>query len=201
MVKFFTFLRQLFNMRKGFMFVLFLLVFIPSVHAQMLSVKLNIQGVENAIYIPGVGERLASSISEEVYTTPQHFYILSYSGTSLNGLVARDGLRVYATNNETFHSIGIDQNLDNSRIFLVFSKGNWRTVESKIDLIESGKFLAAISPSFAFGLGTLYPIRLILTYTGIDLIGNFILGMGQHKIVVENLGTSDGKTLVKITRI
>jgi hypothetical protein len=73
-------------------------------------------------------------------------------------------------------------------------------IGSRIGLIEAGSFLSQISPSFAFPLGGLYPIRLLLKYPNIDLEGNLILGKGQHRIVIENKGVSGGKPVVEIRR-
>ena len=98
------------------------------------------------------------------------------------------------------HFIEIEQNLTNSRVFLVSTQGDWNAIDNRISLIEAGRFLSQISPSFAFPLGGLYPIRLLLKYSNIDIDGDFILGKGQHRLVIENKGVSGGKPVVQIRK-
>ncbi len=182
--------------------VLVLLAVSPLVSGAALSVRLNINNTLNTVYIPGEGEKDSSELgAETVYTNPPHYYLASYLNNIMTGLAAASGISLAVGSTPTNHSIAIEQDTANSRIFLIFTTGDWRVIDNRIDLIEAGNFLAEISPSFAFGLGSLYPIKLILYYTDILIQGDMILQRGQHRLVVENEGLSGGKPVVTIKKI
>jgi hypothetical protein len=172
---------------------------IPNSSAYTLSVRLNISNTVNTIYIPGMGERDSSSLgSETSYSSPDHFYLASYSGGFLSGLASKSGESLVFGNGESSHFLEIEQNLTGSRVFLASTQGNWHDMDSRISLIEAGTFLSQVSPSFAFSLGGLYPVMLLLKYPNMDMEGDFILGKGQHRLVIENRGLSGGKPVVRI---
>jgi hypothetical protein len=153
------------------------------------------------VYIPGIGEVISGSLGvENTYSNPPHFYLASYSGGFLNGLAAKSGQNLMAGSGSGFHFIEIEQNLTNSRIYLAATQGDWHAIENRIGLIEAGNFLSQISPSFAFPLGGLYPVRLLLKYQTIDLSGGFSLGKGQHRLVIENKGVSGGRPVIEIRK-
>lgn len=177
-------------MKKLFILFAFLMLFIPA-NAYEFQVKLNINNTESIVYIPGIGEINASDIADAVYTNPLHFYTASYLNNLMTGLVSysRNPISIAISKSADTHSIQISQNLTNSNIFLVFTKGNWNTIENRIGLIESFKFLSKISPSFSFGLGLAYPIKLILKYSGINIENNLVIQKGLHRLSIKNTGT------------
>jgi hypothetical protein len=181
----------------GFLLAIFLAVSTAS--AYTLNIRLNINNTANTVYIPGVGEQPSSGISGE-YTNPAHFYLASYQGGFLNGLAAKSGQRLSLGSDSDSHFLEVEQNLSNSRIFLTSTQGDWHAMDSRISLIEAGKFLSQVSPSFAFPLGGLYPLRLLLKYPNIDIAGDLILGKGQYRLVIENKGLSGGKPVVEIRK-
>lgn len=181
----------------SFLLVVFLSVGNASAHT--LNVRLTINNTQNTVYIPGVGEQPSSGISGQ-YSSPPHFYLASYSGGFLNGLAAKNGERLVVGSGSGYHFIQLEQNLTNGRIYLTATQGDWRAIDNRISLIETGKFLSQISPSFAFPLGGLYPIRLLLKYQNIDVSGDLILGKGQARLVIENKGLSSGKPVVEIRK-
>ncbi|MEM5812357.1 MAG: hypothetical protein QW286_01435 [Candidatus Aenigmatarchaeota archaeon] len=184
-----------------FVSVLAVIFLLPQVSGYNLSVKLKINNTINTIYIPGAGEQGSGSLpTESSYTNPPHFYIASYYGDFLNGLASSTGQEISAGREGDYHFIGIRQEVNGSRIFLAVTKGNWHAMDERIPLIEAGRFLSQISPSFAFPLGGLYPIRLLLKYPNIDINGDFVIAKGIHKIVVENKGISSGKPVVEIRK-
>ena len=183
----------------GFSLLLTVLLASGSASAYTLNVRLNINNTANNVYIPGVGERPSSGISGE-YASPPHFFLASYSGGFQNGLAAKSGQRLSVGSDSDSHYLEIEQNLTNSRVFLTTTQGDWHAMDSRIGLIEGGKFLTQISPSLAFPLGGLYPIRLLLKYPNIDIAGDFILGKGQTRLVIENKGASGRKPVVEIRR-
>lgn len=180
-------------------FSLFLLEVIGEEHT--LQIKLRINNTSNYVYIPGIGEEPASELGNETYTSPTHYYLASYLNNLLIGLVGATGNKLTVSNTSTTHSIEIDQDLTKSRVFLTFTRGDWKTVDKRINLIEMGQFLTQIAPSFAFGLGNYYPIKIVLSYTNIDIKGKAIKHKGTYEVLVECNESIAGKPVVilKIT--
>jgi len=187
---------------KKFILLAFLFVFltVPNASAYTLSVRLNINNTVNTVYIPGIGDVPSESLGETSYPNPPHFYLASYSGGFLNGLAAKSGQNLVVGSDSNSHFLEIEQELNSSRIFLTATQGDWHAIDSRISLMEAGRFLSQISPSFAFSLGGLYPIRLLLKYPNIDLAGDFSIAKGQHRLVIENKGVSGGKPVVEIRK-
>jgi len=169
-----------------------------------LYVKLVINNTNNIVYIPGVGELNSSDLDYQVYGNPPHYYLASYLEDAVSGMVfsmqipRAVAVSTNASNNT--HYLALEQDMENSRVFLVFTLGNWRAIESRIALIEAGRFLTNILPSFSYGLGNKYSLDLALGYADIDLQGRLRLRKGSHKIVISNNGTSAGKPVIVIGR-
>ncbi|MBL7206378.1 MAG: hypothetical protein ISS36_02135 [Candidatus Aenigmarchaeota archaeon] len=161
-----------------------------SVSAYEFQVKLTLDNLDNKVYIPGTGEVSSSDIVDAVNTNPIHFYLASYLNNVLAGLVTynKNSTAIAVSKSGSTHSIQVNQNLANSNAILVFTKGNWKTIDNRITLIERLKFLSRISPSFSYGLGLKYPIKLLLS-PGIDIANNMTAQRGLHKIAVENTGS------------
>ncbi len=169
-----------------------------------LYVKLVLNNTDSTVYIPGVGEVDSSTLIENVYNNPPHYYLASQLDNAVSGLVFSMRIpRVLSVGRNATaqtHYLSIDQDLESSRVFLVFTEGGWRVIETRMALIEAGRFLTNILPSFSYGLGNRYSLDLALGYMDIDLRGNMRLRKGTHKIVIENNGTSGGKPVVVIGR-
>jgi hypothetical protein len=169
-----------------------------------LFVKLVLNNTDSMVYIPGVGEQKSSEMDYQSYGKPPHYYLASYLDNALSGLVFSmqipRGVSAGSNESDQTHFIAVDQDMENSRLFLVYTLGNWREIESRIALIESGRFLTSILPSFSFGLGNRYSLDLALGYADIDLQGKVRLRKGTHKLVIENNGTAAGKPVVVISR-
>ena len=88
------------------------------------------------VYIPGIGETSASSIGDITRSGPPHFYLASYLNNMLTGLVAKEGGFIRAANDQTTHTLEINQNLQGSRIFLTFTEGNYQAIQKNIGLIH-----------------------------------------------------------------
>ena len=169
-----------------------------------LYLKLVINNTDNIVYIPGEGEFNSSSLADQIYSNPPHYYLASYLGNVVSGLVFSmqipGAVRVGRNASGNTHYIALDQDLERSSVFLVFTLGDWKVIENRIALIEAGRFLTNILPSFSYGLGNKYSLDLALGYADIDLRGRLRLLKGSHKIVIENNGTSAGKPVVVISR-
>ena len=192
-------------MRKGYVAVLFVIVMVAVVtfsfdasgQGHTTQVKLNINNTVNTIYIPGQGEISAGSLGFATFNNPDHFYLASYSGGYLTGLVAADGDLLEVSNTGTYHSLKIDQ-ASEGKTLLIFSQGDWSNVQKEIEGFENGKFLKYPMPSFGFGLGGYYPLDVMLSYNDIDIDGTLGQSKGNIKIRIENKGVTDNKPVVEI---
>ncbi|MBU0530355.1 MAG: hypothetical protein ABIH52_03530 [Candidatus Aenigmatarchaeota archaeon] len=178
--------------------ILVLLSF-QSVQAQTdFQVRLTLNNTDANVYIPssGVGETSSSLLGTGTnYTTPTSFYLASYLGNILTGLVTSGGNRLFVSNTTSTHTLMISQNITPRKvIFLTLTQGGWEDVDKRISLIKTGSFLSKISPTFGFGLGTLYPIKILINYTQIDIRGDIILKRGLHEFKIDyNDTTSDNR--------
>lgn len=195
-------------MRKGYVVALFVIVLaasvtllFPEAHGQgnTVQVRLRINNTSNMVYIPGVGEAPSGSLGFVSYQNPDHYYLASYSGTYLTGLVAADGNSLEVSNTQTYHTLKIDQEAE-GKTFLVFSQGDWNNIEKEIEGVESDKFLRYPSPSFGFGLGDYYPLTVLLGYTDIDIEGNLDQSKGILRLTIENKGISGNRPVVEIKK-
>lgn len=166
--------------------------------AQNFTVRVTINNTDNRVFIPGVGERDSRDLGDITLYNPPHFYLASYLNNVLTGLVAAKGEYIRAYNSTANHTLEITQEIQRSRIFLVFSEGDYRNIDKNIGLIEQEDFLSQISPSFAYGLGVLSPIKVVLEYPDIDLVGGFSLRRGDYKLLINYQGVSGNKPVVGI---
>lgn len=174
---------------------------IPLALAGAFEVQLKINDGNSSLYIPGIGEKPAYEVSSNNYLTPPHFYISSQDGSLLKSLVSLYGSPVSIGIDKAAgsHTIKLKQRA-NSSALLVFSRGDWRSIENRMRDMERGVFLANIEPSFAFGLGAGYALKMILHYPAIDIAGDMVLQKGIHRLKIENLGTENGRLKVGISR-
>ena len=186
-------------MKRAVAIVMVFLMSAGLVQAQTLNVKLTINNVQNDVYMPGTGEIASDSLGPgTTYSNLDHFYIASYFNNLLYALVGRTGNNVRASNDLTSHNITFNQNLQGSKVFLGFTKGDYNNIESVISSIEDGTFFLEIAPSFSFGIGYLNPVKVLLAYTDINLTGDVRLHSGFRKLTVSNMGFMNGKPVVEI---
>ncbi len=194
-------------MRKAYAFTFILmisaalLVMFPTVNSQghTIQIKLNINNTSNTVYVPGVGETPAGSLGSATYSDPDHYYLASYSGSYLTGLVAADGNSIGVSTASGYHTLELDQDAG-EKALLVFSQGDWDSIEKEILGLEQGKFFKYPSPSFGFGLGEYYPVMVMLRYTDVDLDGSLDQSKGSFKLTIENKGVSGGKPVVGLRK-
>jgi hypothetical protein len=170
-----------------------------------IQVKLVLNSTADNIYIPslGAGEKSFSQLSTATYASPDHYYIASYNNDILKSVVAsgENPLSIFTDKSPSAYGIGTEQRYAGSMVFIVFSKGNWRAVNSKMGIIENGEFLASPEPSFAYGLGNEYPLKIVLKYDNIDINRTSIIWRGYNRLKVEKTGSSGGKAIVDVGRI
>ncbi|MCD6590477.1 MAG: right-handed parallel beta-helix repeat-containing protein [Candidatus Aenigmarchaeota archaeon] len=160
-----------------------------------LQVKLVLNNSEASIYVPGYGE---VSKNNQTYTNPKYYYIVSYMQNILTGLLLKSNnpVSLFTDTQDTNYAIAIDTQMPNSMIFVIFSEGNWVTVNRRISLINRGEFLKYPKPTFAFGLGT-YEVDFVIPLGNVS--GRAILHKGEHKISIKHGGVTQGKVLIEIT--
>ncbi|MBI4176346.1 MAG: hypothetical protein HY518_04015 [Candidatus Aenigmarchaeota archaeon] len=173
-----------------------------SAGAQKVDFNLTISGADstNSVYVPGVGAIQPSSDLNLIPLPlqPPHYYVASYYNNVLWGLAASKGSSVGISEAGSDQTVNIRQNLQGSRVFLVFSKGDYKNIEKNIGLVESGAFLLQNVPSFAFGSIQFLPVKILLDYQDIDLSGDFTLQSGTFQIILSNEGLTGTKPLVRL---
>jgi hypothetical protein len=164
-----------------------------------LVVKLIISNTDNDIFIPGVGI-LPSDTVDYQYSLPPHYYMASYLNNVLTGLVftGRIPRGIAAGSDSLSHFITLEQDLENSKILLAFTQGEWKAIAERVTSIESGEFLSNILPSFSYGLGKNHLAQLSLYYEDTDLEGRFSAKRGIWSLMLENNGTKNGKVAVSL---
>ena len=187
-------------MKRTVIIALIFLISIGFVRAQTLNVKLTINNVQNEVYIPGTGEIASGSLGPgTTYPSPDNYYIASYFNNLMYALIGASGTSLGASNDFSSHNITLNQPLQNSRILLGFTKGDYNRIDSVIESIEDGSFLQEIAPSISFGLGYLNPVKVLLAYTDINITGDVRLHSGFRKITVTNRGFVNNMPVVEIT--
>lgn len=162
------------------------------------QVTLTLNNSDPNVYVPAasVGETQASQLGTGTkYTSPDSFYLASYLGNVLTGLVTSFGEYIFVSNTSSSHTLKISQNVTPHRsIFLTLTQGDYRDIDKRMGIIKTADFLTNVKPTFGYGLGSLYPIKIIRNYTEIDIRGNSILQKGKREIVIDyNDTTSDNK--------
>jgi parallel beta-helix repeat protein len=168
-----------------------------------MQIKLVLNNTSDNIYIPGTGEISFASLSTSEYSTPNKYYAASYSNNVLKGVVFSymSPLSVITEKGSSIYGIGTSQRMSNSEAFIVLSKGNWRNINNRIESIESNDFLLEPEPSFSYGTGGEYPLKLLLDYSNIDINKTLKIERGFSKLTVEKLGMSGNKVNIEINRI
>ncbi|MEM2117283.1 MAG: NosD domain-containing protein [Thermoplasmata archaeon] len=168
-----------------------------------LEVKLILNSTSDNIYIPGYGEFTFSSLQANEYFSPKNYYIASYSNDILKGIIFAQlkPISLITEKSQNTYGLGTKQTFQNSMIFLVFSKGNWRSINNRIGLIEKGDFLSYPSPTFGFGLKKTY-LKITIDYKNLDINKTTIFWKGYNQIIIENIGkTSNNKVGVIVEKI
>jgi|GEM_PF-2870420 len=165
-----------------------------------IQLTLNLGNLANDVYVPGAGEVASASIINTSYSNPDRWYVASYLNDMLSALVFSYQTPVLLMVNRTSaaHSLTLSQGIQNSKSFLVFSSGSWRTIDDRMDLIEKREFMSKDSPSFAYGLGLERAIKILLSYGNIDIVDDLILQAGTHDIITENIGRTGAQVMLRV---
>jgi hypothetical protein len=173
--------------------------------ANSLGIKLTVPSTTHQVYVPGVGASNVGQLSPNTWTNPTHYYISSWLVDNLYGLAHAYQNFVSIGFNKTSdnHTLILSQNISNSQTFLVFSKGSWEKMDRGMALIESGEFMNKITPTFGFGLGTVYSIKMLLPYTDLDMGSTLRINpsSGTQKVLFKYNHTLNQKPVIVEKRI
>jgi hypothetical protein len=170
------------------------------------SISLNYTHNANIVHV-GTSDfsRVASGVWAEVaVSNPSEAYVTSYSTANniLIGIIGVKANRITASGSGNFHTIGINQSMTGSFVMITFSEGDWRTIDNKLADIKSGAFMQSISPSFAYGLGLKYPIKIVLNMSRIDIQNKLVLNPGLHDLLLDyNTTGANGRPVFEITTL
>ncbi|MEE9323429.1 MAG: hypothetical protein V3U72_02690, partial [Candidatus Aenigmarchaeota archaeon] len=172
-----------------------------------LNVRLVLNETSAKTYVPaeasGEEEKTLTNLEYEYYPTTDNYYLTSYYNRSLYGLVFQGQNLIGTLTDKTSNTftLGMDLKHPNSVVFLVFSKGDWRDVENRINLIKSEEFLDYSEPSFSFGLGDTYRMKVFLEYEDMDVLGgDSSIGTGEHPLSIKHGGMAGEDIRLNITR-
>jgi hypothetical protein len=173
-----------------------------AVSSIILQIKLVLNSTSDNVYVPGAGETAFSGLTNNEYVSPGHYYAASYSNEALKALVfsGMNPVSILTGKDTSTYNIGINQRFANSMVLLVFSRGNWMQISNRMASIETGDFLSYIEPSFSFGLGKNYPLKVVIGYENIEINKTLTIGRGYNKLVIENVGMMSNKPGIKIDR-
>jgi len=178
---------------------------VPTVSPKNLTVSISLNNTNNMVYVAssGVGPTNSSELgSGTEYSSLTYGYAASYSAQSaLVGIVGYDAIFVNVSNTTGAHTMEMNQNIT-ERFLLAVTFGDWETVENRMPSIERRDFLQEISPSFSYGIGMLYSIKMIVNCSGIDIQNNLILNPGRHRMLLDyNETDSSYRPIMRITTI
>lgn len=162
---------------------------------------LRLDNLANEVYVPGTGTIASASITNSSYGNPTHWYLASYLNNSLNALVFsyQEPAMLEVNRSSSSHKLVMSQNLENSKSLLVFTSGDWQAIDNRMGLIEEMEFMNEISPSFSYGLGISYLVKVLLSYPDIKFNDNMTFGKGFHDIIFYNMGIQDRNVLLGVS--
>lgn len=165
----------------------------PDVYSLSLQLKLTLDNTENFVYIPGEGEVASNTLGNKTFQNPKYYYLASYLNNILYALVffTETPLSLSVENTSINHTLILSQEIENSNIFLVFTQGDWKSIENKISYIEAGEFLDISSPTFGFGFGIYRTILFLLNYPEFDIQQNRIIQTGKRRVIIDYVNYTD----------
>ncbi|MBN2101520.1 MAG: hypothetical protein JW716_01465 [Candidatus Aenigmarchaeota archaeon] len=135
---------------------------------------------------------------------PERRYYISFGEQGyVFAPVSESGMGVFPSASLLGPSVSLEQSFTNPAILFAVTKGDNKTIDRRIDMIRTGEFFTKITPSFAFGFGSEYPIKILLD-NKLDMTGGtdgrIRMGTGYHKIEFEIDEDNQGSQSVGVTR-
>lgn len=88
----------------------------------------------------------------------------------------------------------------NSKTYLVYTKGDRNTIDSRIPILISDDFDTIVDPSFGFPLSKKNIISISLEYENINVVSKDIFGAGFHDLIIGTGGEDGNRYLIDIRR-
>ncbi len=186
--------------------IILIVLTIPPVHSQTtanttMQIKLTLNNTGAKYYIPGAGEFSYAALPVNTYSSPPHFYLSSYLNNMMISLVYSYQSPVSVSTDKSGGTYTFEHSLNfsNSIVFLVFSSGTWKVVDNRIGMIENREFLTKPKPSFSYGLGDKYELKVLLGLKNMNITsGNQVMQSGYYNMIIENKGKVGGKDTISV---
>jgi hypothetical protein len=148
-----------------------------------IGIRLTLPGLTNQVQVPGIATGGSGQLAQGTWERPSHYYIASWLSDTVYGLVHyyQDARSVGLERTSSNHTLVLVQNLTNSHALVVFTAGDWVAINNRMAMIESAAFMEKIAPSFAYGLGLFYPIKIILK-TDTNILNDVIIHTGTYPL-------------------
>ncbi|MBU0953615.1 MAG: hypothetical protein KKA90_04345 [Nanoarchaeota archaeon] len=166
----------------------------------LLEITLTQNTTAGTVTLPNEGTKLPTQHSNK--TGIGDTYLVHTVGNSVAALVFSQTNPHSIVYNQTTGQVTLQlrQNLTPSQAFLVFTKGDERTVLDHLTDITSSTFLTKPMPSFAFATNK-YAVRFIMNISGVNLTTPLLLKKGIQTIEIANdQGSVNGTVNIAITR-
>ncbi|HDD46144.1 MAG TPA: hypothetical protein ENG42_01595 [Candidatus Aenigmarchaeota archaeon] len=174
----------------------------------VMEIRLYLNNTNATIYVPSKPPFVsrANALSYRSFTKDDlsHLYVISYEDDALLGLIfsSDNFVNIQVNKNPTSYVISMKLNLTGSQVFLPFTKAEQKQIEKRMRSVEDKTFLETNKPSFAFPLKKNQEIMIYLAYQNINFTSNLTsMGIGYHRLVIDNLGVVNNKLLIGIRRI
>ena len=167
------------------------MIILPSVQAERITMNFafNITNRDNIIHVNDTdynttqANKVTFTGLEKKYVTAERnnsLFVLAFAGEKM------DNIKINTSFSSQSYLISLEQYDDRNKLLLGYTRGTWRNVDSKMDSLDTVKFLAKTFGDFtAFSSSFFYFIR--LEYRDI-VIANSIDFDGSLKLFVHNRG-------------
>ncbi len=181
--------------------------YLPPPKLNFFGLNLTVNRTVNNVAVPGsfAGPVNASTLFTKLVSNHTFNFLTSYLGEPQAALVSSvaSATTLFLANTSGNHTIGLNQsanNLTSTQLFLVFTRGDQRSIQEQMERVKARSFLSAITPSFGYGLGAAAPLKLLLNYTDVNVVSNLTLGKGASRLVITNTGEADDRQNVTVER-
>jgi len=156
-----------------------------------------------------------SNISNRQYSSNlSHAYVCTYNDLDYSGGMLLALAHSYKmsdleyvnfsanyTSQTSNYTLELRNNVDNSKLILIYTKGTCELVDSKMYLIEKQTIPTKPMASFSLPALNKIPVLIVAQYDKIQLQGSERFAKGSHRVCIEKPGLSEGnKPLVNISR-
>jgi len=153
--------------------------------------------------LPGVYEQPTSTATIGQFSNVTHKYITVYNTTDKTHatlvFTGSDFYYVKFDRSTGWYSILLAQDIERSKAYMAYTKGDTSDIRDRVDMIEEGTFINKPNPSFGFPISDENKLMVVLEYDNIVIQGADKIGKGVYTLRVVNNGTVDGKPAIALT--